>query len=116
MSYDRFDLEAQINSCWTIVEELKELPATADINASLHTIYHQKFMKLWDIFEDVVIEQPKSNAGEYAVTRFEVIDEVGRRYTNHSVEQLKLSLQDEGRTLKVFIMGKPVFTTGKELE
>ena len=107
MSYDRFDLEQQINDCWKIVEELKELPATADMNAALHTIYHQKFMKLWDIFEDVVVEQPKSNAGEYNVTRLELIDEIGRRYTNHNVEQLKLSLQDEGRTLKIFIVGQP---------
>lgn len=51
---DRFLLEEQINNCWRIVEELKELPATADINASLHTIYQQKFLKLWDIFQDLV--------------------------------------------------------------
>lgn len=36
------------------------------------------------------------------VTRFEVIDKTGRAYTKRGV-QVELSLQDEGRTLKVFI-------------
>jgi hypothetical protein len=36
------------------------------------------------------------------VTRFEVIDKSGRAYTKHGI-QIELSLQDEGRTLKVFI-------------
>ena len=39
------------------------------------------------------------------VTRFEVIDEEGRTYVNHLNEdqRVKYSLQDDGRTLKVFI-------------
>lgn len=37
------------------------------------------------------------------VTRIEVIDADGRSYTNHKVQNLVLSLQDDGRTLKVFI-------------
>ena len=37
------------------------------------------------------------------VTRFEVIDANGRSYTNWKVQDLSLSLQDDGRTLKVFI-------------
>lgn len=36
------------------------------------------------------------------VTRFEVIDKTGRAYTKHGV-QVELSIQDDGRTLKVFI-------------
>lgn len=36
------------------------------------------------------------------VTRFEVVDELGRAYTRLGVN-IKLSLQDEGRTLKVFV-------------
>ena len=36
------------------------------------------------------------------VTRFEVIDEHGRRYTEHYCK-VELSYQDDGRTLKVFI-------------
>lgn len=39
------------------------------------------------------------------VTRFEVIDEEGRTYVNHLEEdqRVKFSLQDDDRTLKVFI-------------
>lgn len=37
------------------------------------------------------------------VTRVEVIDAKGRSYTNNYVESLRLSIQDDGRTLKVFI-------------
>ena len=36
------------------------------------------------------------------VTRFEVIDENGRAYTNQNCK-VELSYQDDGRTLKVFI-------------
>ena len=36
------------------------------------------------------------------VTRFEVIDEYGRAYTDHYCK-VELSYQDDGRTLKVFI-------------
>ena len=41
------------------------------------------------------------------VNRFEVIDEEGRTYVNHLNEdqQVKFSLQDDDRTLKVFIGG-----------
>jgi hypothetical protein len=39
----------------------------------------------------------------YDVTRVEVIDGKGRSYTNWNVESLEFSLQDEGRTLKIFI-------------
>lgn len=37
-----------------------------------------------------------------SVTRLEVIDNNGRSYTNWKVEDLELSLQDQGRTLKIF--------------
>lgn len=36
------------------------------------------------------------------VTRFEVIDEQGRRYTNNACA-IELSYQDGGKTLKVFV-------------
>jgi hypothetical protein len=36
------------------------------------------------------------------VTRVEVIDEYGRRYTKHNCK-VELSYQDDGRTLKVFV-------------
>lgn len=41
------------------------------------------------------------------VTRVEVIDENGRSYTNWNEQnKVELSLQDDGRTLKVFISNK----------
>ena len=40
------------------------------------------------------------------VTRVEVIDDTGRAYTNWNVSDLQFSLQDDARTLKVFIVGK----------
>jgi len=36
------------------------------------------------------------------ITRFEVIDEKGRAYTNNNCK-IELSYQDDNRTLKVFI-------------
>jgi len=43
------------------------------------------------------------------VTRLEVInhqDGIGREYTKHNCESVEISLQDDGRTLKVFISKK----------
>ena len=39
---------------------------------------------------------------DQTVTRFEVIDENGRAYTDYYCK-VELSYQDDGRTLKVFI-------------
>jgi hypothetical protein len=41
-------------------------------------------------------------AKDQTVTRFEVIDENGRAYTDHYCK-VELSYQDDNRTLKVFI-------------
>lgn len=45
------------------------------------------------------------------ITRFEVIDETGRVYTRNTAGtqpgvQVELSLQDDGRTLKVFVSAR----------
>ena len=37
------------------------------------------------------------------VTRIEVIDWTGRAYTAHKVASHEIQLQDDGRTLKIFI-------------
>jgi uncharacterized protein YpuA (DUF1002 family) len=37
------------------------------------------------------------------VTRLEVIDENGRSYTKYQISDIKFSLQDDDRTLKVFL-------------
>lgn len=38
-----------------------------------------------------------------AVSRVEVIDPTGRAYVNMNVTSVELSLQDDARTLKIFI-------------
>lgn len=52
---------------------------------------------LWDTLEE---DDPEDLSG---VTRVEVIDAHGRSYTNNNCELVILDVQDEGRTLKVFI-------------
>lgn len=37
------------------------------------------------------------------VTRFELVTEHGRQFVSYDVRRVRLSLQDEGRTLKVFV-------------
>ena len=61
------------------------------------------FMELHNIiFDGLDLEKMKG------VDRFEVIDENGRAYVREAgqVNQLKFSLQDDGRTLKVFVNDK----------
>ena len=40
------------------------------------------------------------------VTRVEVIDKDGRAYTNYDVSMCELMLQDDDRTLKIFLKEK----------
>lgn len=41
------------------------------------------------------------------VDRVEVIDNDGRRYVKYNVTDVQLSLQDTGRTLKLFVQYEP---------
>jgi len=59
----------------------------------------------FDGFEDWVVKGTLVELSE--VTRVEVIDPKGRKYVNKNKHcEVELSLQDEGRTLKVFIKDK----------
>ena len=40
------------------------------------------------------------------VTRVEIIDDTGRKYVNWEVDNVIISLQDAGRTMKIFIDNK----------
>ena len=40
------------------------------------------------------------------ITRIEVIDESGRAYTDYNVKHTTLSMQDNNKTLKLFIENK----------
>jgi hypothetical protein len=51
-------------------------------------------------------EDVKDNNNE--VTRVVVIDELGRSYENCNVQKIRIELQDDNRTLKIFIEEKDV--------
>lgn len=42
------------------------------------------------------------------VTTVEVIDNHGRSYIHYNAESVEYSLQDDGKTLKIFIMDKKI--------
>jgi len=72
---DRFDFEQQILKCWNITDDIKEVSEhfmnyheanfTKDrISNSLiglSELYEIKFNKLWDLFEDVVMDLVREN-------------------------------------------------------
>ena len=45
----------------------------------------------------------KNNEEWKDVSRLEIIDADGRSYTNWKVQSIEESIQDEGRTLKLFV-------------
>lgn len=51
-------------------------------------------------------EAEKLNESLKEVTRFEIIDDSGRALVRRDIK-VELSLQDEARTLKVFLTSKP---------
>ena len=51
---------------------------------------------------DMIIDDEYIMFGD-KVTRFEVVDNNGRAYAKHDVQELKFQLQDDGRTLKAFV-------------
>lgn len=56
---DRFDLEAAINDCWSVINDislLEEMGANQADYTSLANTYEFKFKKLWAIFEKMVRE------------------------------------------------------------
>ena len=47
--------------------------------------------------KDQIAEMPK-------ISRVEVIDQEGRAYVNMDAKHVSVSIQDQGRTLKVFLL------------
>ena len=37
------------------------------------------------------------------ITRVEIIDSTGRAYTQYNVAEVQMSIQDDGRTMKIFL-------------
>lgn len=66
---NRFDLEQAILSCWNIVEDIETIYHTDRLYSDtdemmnallgLKTIYHLKFEKLFEVFEEVVVSRAK---------------------------------------------------------
>ena len=60
------------------------------------------------MFRDFKEYQANNGLGSLEhITRFEVIDENGRAYARHFAE-VTVSLQDDNKTLKIFIKGRKV--------
>ena len=56
---------------------------------------------------DEIVELEKTDISTEEVTRVEVIDDTGRAYVNRNQDNaVEVQLQDNGRTLKVFIYKK----------
>ena len=72
MSADRFDFEQQIQKCWMVTDDIYEL-AEAILEHGLTTdqitnvlfgmkeMYELKFNKLWDLFEDPIMNIVREN-------------------------------------------------------
>jgi hypothetical protein len=72
MSADRFDFEQQIQKCWMITDDIGEvseaifernLSIDQIVNAltGLQQMYELKFNKLWDLFEDPIMDIVREN-------------------------------------------------------
>lgn len=57
--------------------------------------------------KELTIEEVFAKLPIDKITRIEVVDDAGRAYTNwYKTNKISLSIQDESRTLKVFITRK----------
>lgn len=65
--FDRFDMEQQIMTCWSVCEDLDTLcegvldremntDKIANVIVGMKDLYHLKFEKLWDQFESMCRE------------------------------------------------------------
>jgi hypothetical protein len=81
-------------------EEIEQLAENSSYNNSEHFENYQDGMFYGYI--KGYNQCQEDMAKDQTVTRFEVIDEYGRAYTDYYCK-VELSYQDEGRTLKVII-------------
>ena len=63
---DRFDLEQDIMNCWNVVEDIKTIYDRLDYTdqdqvmnslLGLQTLYQMKFEKMWETFEQLIIDR-----------------------------------------------------------
>lgn len=102
---DRFDFEQEIMDCWRVVDDLR----SGDVDPeTLANYYDPKFEKMFKTFEQLIslgrkVEEPNPKPLP-GCTRVEVIDDAGRTYVNRDTRNtVEISMQDDGKTLKVFV-------------
>jgi hypothetical protein len=94
---DRFDFEQQIQKCWMVTDDIKEVSEyfleyhpsnltqdrVANILIGLAELYEIKFNKLWDLFEDVhmnLVRENKMLNEECVALRQQLIDAENAKY------------------------------------
>lgn len=87
----------------TLEERIKEIDRIANYNNQNESIYARAYtdVRKKTAQKALSIIQELQNKNK-DLTRLEVIDESGRVYINNNCK-MKLSYQDEGRTLKIFV-------------
>lgn len=85
----------------------------------------QIFLIIWIVFCTIVVgltyyfNKKKTNMNTDKVTRIEVIDHqshptIGRAYVKTDCQNVSISLQDDGKTLKIFIGSNSIFNKKEE--
>ena len=92
-------------------EEMLEEAAQREALESLGIDYENFGQKPWD-------ESMLAPNGDYIdsfpnVTRVEVITDTGREFVRYQCSNVKVSLQDDGQTIKVFLCSPPMFPAFK---
>lgn len=63
---DRFELEQDIMNCWNVVEDIKTIYDRLDYTdqdqvmnslLGLQTLYQMKFEKMWETFEQLIVDK-----------------------------------------------------------
>lgn len=95
--------EDEVTEAWeTMLEAIDDdFGDTFDMSVLDKSI--EESFKGWNVEEEPDPIDPEISINYQDVTRVEVIDDEGRVYVNTDVAYVVTDLQDEGRTLKVFI-------------
>jgi hypothetical protein len=95
--------EDEVTEAWeTMLEAIDDdFGDTFDMSVLDKSI--EESFKGWNVEEEPDPIDPEISINYQDVTRVEVIDDEGRAYVNTDVAYVVTDLQDEGRTLKVFI-------------
>lgn len=78
--FDRFDMEQQVMTCWSICEDLETLcegvlerdmsaDQISNVLLGLQGLYQLKFEKLWDQFEQMCKVLPRKNSDSSGIDK-----------------------------------------------